>query len=93
VGHFQPAHVTALSYPWRTITGMAMYEPSSDEFWARVVDEARCSEFDGLDGRCQLVRGHPEQHLLQRDGRRYGWPVGAQVIRPPWTPGGFPRDE
>jgi hypothetical protein len=63
-----------------------------DEFWHRVVDEARCSELDGVGDRCQLVRGHAG-HLLQRDGRPYGWPVGAEVIRPPWTPGGFPRDE
>lgn len=25
---------------------------------------------------------------MQRDGRRFGWPVGAAVVRPPWTPGG-----
>ena len=69
------------------------YPTPLNEFWHRVVDEARCPEFDGLGGRCQLVLGHDGQHLLQRDGRRFAWPVGAQVIRPPWSPGGFPRDE
>jgi hypothetical protein len=69
------------------------YPPPDTNFWARVVDEARCREVDGLDGRCQLVLGHDGQHLLQRDGQRYGWPVGAEVVRPPWAPGGYPQDE
>jgi hypothetical protein len=56
--------------------------------WARVVDESRCREVDGVGGRCQLVLGHPRQYLLQRNGQCYGWPVGAEVIRPPWSPGG-----
>ena len=47
----------------------------------------------GVGGRCQLVVGHNGQHVLQRDGRRLAWPVGAEQIRPPWAPGGFPRDE
>jgi hypothetical protein len=72
---------------------MAMYSPSSDEFWDRVVDEARCRERDGLDGRCQLVVGHRGQNMLQRNGQRFAWPVGAEQIRPPFAPGGFPRDE
>ena len=68
-------------------------EARSRAFWAPIVDEARCPERDGLDRRCQLVRGHDGRHLLQHDGHRYGWPVGAEQIRPPWAPGGYPRDE
>jgi hypothetical protein len=74
------------------MTGMAC-PPPTDELWDRIIDESRCPEVDGQGGRCQLVLGHAGQHLSQRGGQRYGWPVGAEVIRPPWTPGGFPRDE
>jgi hypothetical protein len=72
---------------------MGLYPAPLDEFWHGVIDEARCREVDGLDGRCQLVLGHIGQHMLQRDGQRLTWPVGAQQIRPPFAPGGFPRDE
>ena len=70
------------------------YPPPDTEFWARVVDESRCREVDGLGGGCQLVLGHDGQHLLQRAGKRLGWPVGAKQVRPQWAPGaGMPRDE
>jgi hypothetical protein len=72
-----------------------MAYPSSplNEFWDSIIDEARCRDVDGVGGRCQIVLGHAGQRLLQRNGQRYGWPVGAKQIRPPFAPGGFPRDE
>ena len=68
------------------------YPPPGSVFDA-IIDRDRCREVDGLDRRCQLVRGHPGQHMLQHGGRRYTWPVGAEQVRPAFAPGGFPRDE
>jgi|SoimicmetaTmtLMA_FD_contig_41_5468316_length_381_multi_2_in_0_out_0_1 hypothetical protein len=49
-------------------------------------DKYRCAEADGEGTRCQLVIGHNGQHVLQRNGRRLAWPVGAEPqIRPPWA--------
>ena len=62
------------------------YPPPRDEFWNHIIDRYRCRERDGVGGRCQLVTGHDGQHLLQRDGRRLAWPVGAEPhARPPWA--------
>ena len=68
-------------------------ESATSDWFADFEDRYRCRERDGVGGRCQLVVGHNGQHVLQRDGRRLAWPVGAEQIRPPWAPGGFPRDE
>ena len=48
------------------------------------MDRYRCPEVDGLGSRCQLVVDHPGEHILERDGQRLAWPVGAQPHeRPP----------
>jgi hypothetical protein len=70
------------------------YSSRDREFSPRIIDEHRCTERDGLDGRCQLVRDHSGQHVLQRDGQQLAWPIDAQPHpEPPWAIGGFPRDE
>jgi hypothetical protein len=69
------------------------YPPPDLEFSVRIIDRYRCAEVDGQGDRCQPVTGHAGQHVLQRDGRRLAWPVGAQPhTRPPWSTA-FPRDE
>jgi hypothetical protein len=69
------------------------YPSPLDTFWAEIMNRYRCTEVDGEGGRCQLVTGHSGQHVLQRDGRRLAWPVGAEPqTRPPWATT-FPRDE
>lgn len=71
---------------------MGQQSATSDPF-ADFEDRYRCRERDGVGGRCQLVVGHDGQHLLQRDGRRLAWPVGAEPhTRPPWATT-FPSDE
>ena len=56
-------------------------------------DQYRCAEVDGVDDRCQLVLGHDGEHILQRDGRRLTWPVGAPPHDRPPSATTFPRDE
>ena len=81
---------TYLSYSWRC---RHVVPAPLDEFWADILDRYRYAEVDGQGGRCQLVTGHDGQHILQHDGRRLAWPVGAQPHhRPPWATT-FPRDE
>jgi hypothetical protein len=71
-----------------------MAYPARLSLWDKVIDESRCREVDGVGGRCQLLREHQGQHMLQRHGQRDAWPVGAVPQgRPPWSPGGYPRDE
>ena len=71
---------------------MGYPEPHRD-FWDEILDRYRCAEIDGLGSRCQLVVGHDGQHLLERDGQRLAWPVGAEPhLRPPWATS-FPRRE
>jgi hypothetical protein len=66
------------------------YPPPNDP-WN--LSQYRCAERDGVGGRCQLVVGHSGQHMLQRNGQRLVWPVGAEPqTRPPWAPT-FPRDD
>jgi hypothetical protein len=70
------------------------YSSRDRESSPRIIDEHRCTERDSLDGRCQLVRDHSGQHVLQRDGQQLAWPIDAQPHpEPPWAIGGFPRDE
>jgi hypothetical protein len=70
-----------------------MAYPPPLSLWDEILDRDRCHEVDGLSGRCQLVVGHPGQHVLQRAGQRMVWPVGAEPqTRPAWAPT-FPRDE
>jgi hypothetical protein len=48
---------------------------------------------DSGGGRCQLIRDHPGQHMLQRTRQRVAWPIDADPqMRPAWAPS-FPRDE
>jgi len=64
---------------------MGYPEPHRD-FSDEILDRYRCAEIDGLGSRCQLVVGHDGQHLLERDGQRLAWPVGAEPhLRPPWA--------
>jgi hypothetical protein len=53
-------------------------QSATSDLFADFVDRYRCRKRDGVGARCQLVVGHDGQHLLQRDGRRLAWPVGAQ---------------
>jgi hypothetical protein len=71
-----------------------MTYPRPLSLWDEIIDRDRCVDVDGLGGRCQLIRDHPGQHMLQRDRQRVVWPIGAEPqTRPAWAPGGFPRDE
>lgn len=57
------------------------------------LDQYRCAEVDGVGHRCQLVVRHDGQHVLQRDGQRFMWPIDAGPhARPPWAVS-FPRDD
>jgi hypothetical protein len=72
---------------------MAYEYPAASDPFDEIMDRYRCREVDGLSSRCQLVVGHPVEHILERDGRWLVWPVGAQPHeRPPWATS-FPRDE
>jgi len=72
---------------------MAYEYPAASDPFDEIMDRYRCREVDGLSSRCQLVVGHPVEHILERDGRLLVWPVGAEPqLRPPWATA-CPRDE
>jgi hypothetical protein len=70
-----------------------MSSPPRPDPFAEFEDRYRCREVDGVGGRRQLVVAHADQHILQRAGVLLTWPIGAEQIRPPWAPGGFPKDD
>jgi hypothetical protein len=81
-----------LSYAQAMIRGTSYPQPLR-RLWAQIIDEDRCTDVDGLGRRCQLIRDHPGQHLLQRAGQRFAWQIGADPhIRPAWAPS-FQREE
>jgi hypothetical protein len=56
-------------------------------------DKSRCAELHVDGRRCQLVRGHDEQHVLRCGHVNVAWPDDADPHgQPPWAVT-FPRDE
>jgi len=53
---------------------MAYEYPAASDPFDEIMDRYRCREVDGLSSRCQLVVGHPVEHILERDGRWLVWP-------------------
>ena len=51
---------------------MAYEYPAASDPFDEIMDRYRCREVDGLGSRCQLVVGHPVEHILERDGRWLG---------------------